>query len=57
MSDPNRIIERIEKLLLLAGNALDEARTIYEGAIDDEEDEEVLAEAERLFRNFEESDS
>lgn len=52
MSDPNRIFHRVESLLLTARSAIEEAETIYEGAIEDEADEEVLDSTHDLIVSF-----
>jgi hypothetical protein len=49
MSDPNRIIERVEKCLAAAASNLEEAETIADCP---DEDEEVHQAAQQLVQNF-----
>lgn len=49
MNDPNRIVERVRKLVLTAAQALEEADGIVDNAEDDEEDPQVIAAARKFL--------
>lgn len=52
MNDPNRVVERVERLIAMARSAHEEAVTIASNARLDKEPRRVIEEAEKIIHNF-----